>query len=190
MKTRLSWIIGAVTLVSIGSLIVPRLRYWFPSSETDASETARAELATPDAVVTSMFLMTDQGGESESDNPHEVITDRLNDAHLVTGKDMTPEEQKFAALFLNHERSGAIYNYLRGELTKSANITAANVAGDSAVVSVAVKVYLENGSDWVDSTCTVELKKKGRNWYVDELKSPRMPGGLYQRYKQRMGYSN
>jgi len=179
-----------VALVSIGSVIVPRLRYWFPSSEAGAFESARAEQATPEAVVTSMFQMTDQGGESASDNPHDVITDRLNDAHLVSGKDMTPEEQKFAQLFLNHERSAAIYNYLRGELTKSANITAANVTGDSAVVNVAVKVYLENGSDWVDSTCTVDLKKKGPNWYVDELKSPRMPGGLYQRYKQRMGYSN
>jgi hypothetical protein len=188
MKMRLSWIIVAVALVSIGSVVVPRLRYWFPSSETRASEPARAEQATPEAVVTSMFQMTDQGGES--DNPHDVITDRLNDAHLVTGKDMTPEEQKFADLFLNHERSAAIYNYLRGELTKSASVTAANATGDSAVVSVAAKVFLENGSDWVDSTCTVDLKKRGPNWYVDELKSPRMPGGLYQRYKQRMGYTN
>jgi hypothetical protein len=189
MKIKLWWIIVAVALVSIGSVLVPRLRYWFPSSETGASEPARAEQATPEAVVTSMFQMTDQGGQSESDNPRDVITDRLNDMHLVTGKDMTPEEQKFANLFLNTERSAAIYNYLKGELTKSANITADNSTGDSAIVSVAVKVFLENGSDWVDSTCTVELKKRGPNWYVDELKSPRMPGGLYQRYKQRMGYT-
>jgi len=161
MKIKLSWIIRAVVLVSLAAVIVPRLKYWMPSATPGASEPARAEQATPEATVNSVFQTTDQGGESE--NPKDVLIDRLDDTHLVTGKDMTAEEQKFAALFWDHQRSAATYVYLRARLTRAASITANNIDGDSAVVSVAMKSFPNHGSDWVDSTCTVELKKRGPN---------------------------
>jgi hypothetical protein len=186
MKIRLSWIIRAVVLVSLAAIIVPRLKYWMPSATPGASEPARAEQETPETTVNSVFQITDQGG-GESENPKELLTDRLDDTHLVTGKDMTAEEQNFAMLFWDNQRSAAIYVYLRARLTTAASITSSNTNADSAVVSVAMKVFPEHSSDWVDSTCTVELKKRGPNWYVDELKPTELPGGIYQKFKQKLG---
>jgi len=185
MKVKLAWIILVVALVSIAGIVVPRLKYWGPSSGPSASEPARTEQATPEATVGTVFQMTDQGGES--DNPNDVITDRLNYAHMFEGKTMSPDEQKFADLFWDNQRSAAIYGYLRRGLTTSASITANNITGDSAVVSVAMKITPNHHAEWVDSTCTVELKKRGSNWYVDELKSERAPDGVFQKFKQATG---
>ncbi len=55
------------------------------------------------------------------------------------------------------------------------------------MISVAVKDYPKDGDDWVDTSYRVELKKRGPNWYVDELKTPKWPGGVYAAYKQKMG---
>ena len=181
MKITLSSIILALALVSIALITVPRLRYRI-SSSPGASDPARAEQSTPEATVNAVFQTTDQGGES--DNPHNVITDRLDYAEMLQGTDMTGEEQEFAALFLDHQRSAIIYAILRHALTTSARITASDVGGDSAVVRVTARVI--QGSNWVDSTCTVELKKRGPNWYVDELRSPRIPNGFYHGFKLRM----
>jgi len=180
MKIRLSWIILALVLVSIAPILVPRLRYWIPFSPR-ASEPARAEQSTPEATVNAMFRTTDQGGES--DNRHNVITDRLDYSDMLQGTDMTGEEQEFAALFLDNRRSAIIYAILRHALTTSARITASDVKGHSAVVRVAARAI--QGSDWLDYTCTVELKKRGPNWYVDELRSPRIPGGFYHGFTLR-----
>jgi hypothetical protein len=180
MKIRLSWIILALVLVSIVPILVPRLRSWIPSSP-GASEPARAEQSTPEATVNAMFQTTDQGGES--DNPHNVIADRLDYADMLQGTDMTEEEREFSALFLDNQRSAIIYAILRHALTTSASITASDVKGDSAVVRVAARAM--QGPDWVDYTCTVELKKRGPNWYVDELRSPRIPDGFYHGFTLR-----
>jgi len=180
MKVRLSSIVLALALVSITPIIVPRLRYWSPFSP-GASEPARAQQSTPEATVNAMFQTTDQGGES--DNPHTVITDRLDYADMLQGTDMTGEEREFAALFLDNQRSAIIYAILRHALTTSAHITASDIEGDSAIVRVAARAI--QGSTWVDYTCTVELKKRGPNWYVDELRSPRIPDGFYHGFTLR-----
>lgn len=182
MKIRLSWIILALVLVLIVPMIVPQLRYWIPSS-SGASERARAEQSTPEATVNAMFQTTDQGGEF--DDAHDVITDRLDYADMLQGTDMTGEEKEFAALFWDNQRSAIIYAILRHALTTSARITASDVKGDAAVVSAAARVI--QGSDWVNYTCTVELKKRGPNWYVYELRSPRIPDGFFHGFQQRMG---
>jgi hypothetical protein len=187
MKIKLGWIISAVALLSIAGILLPRLKYSLPSLGPGVSEAARDEQATPEATVTSMFQMTDQG--EDLSNFKEVVSDRLNYAHMLQGKDaMTPEEQKFAGLFWDNQRSAAIYAYLRHRLTTSASITANNTTGDSAVVNVKVKIFSEKDSEWwVDSTYTVELKKRGPNWYVDELKSSQWPDGVYHQFKKRLG---
>lgn len=185
MKIKLSWIISAVTLFIIAAYIVPRLKYWFPSSGPAASEPARDEQATPEATVTTMFQITDQG--EESSNPKDVISDRLDYAHMFVGKDMTPEELKFASLFWENQRSAAIYAYLRRGLTTAASITSDNTTGDSAVITAAVKIQPKDSADWVDSVYTVELKKRGPNWYVDELKSPKLPEGVCHTFRERFG---
>ena len=181
MKIRLSWTVVALALVLVAPVIVPSLRSWIRSS-SGAAESARAEQSTPAATVNAMFQTTDQGGER--DNPHDVIPDRLDYAEMLQGTDMTGEEQEFAALFWDHERSAIIYAILRHALATSARITSIDVNGDSAVVSVAARAV--QGPNWVDYTCMVELKKRGRNWYVYELRSPRIPGGFYHGFQLRM----
>jgi hypothetical protein len=186
MKAKLPWLIPLLALLPIAAVIAPRLKYWLPSLGPSIVEAARPEQATPEAVVTYVFQTVDQGGDS--DNANEVMTDRLNTMHLIEGKgNMTPEEQNFDGLFWDNKRSAAIYGYLRAGLTRAANITASNTSGDAAVIIVAVKIFPHEGSDWVDSTYTVELKKRGPNWYVDEMKTPHQPGGVYRAFKQKMG---
>jgi len=51
-----------------------------------------------------------------------------------------------------------------------------------------VKIFSDKDSEWwVDSTYTVELKKRGPNWYVDELKSSQWPEGVYHQFRKRLG---
>lgn len=185
MKVKLWWIIAAVTLFTVAGYVVPRLKYWFPSSGPAASESARDEQATPEATVTMMFQMTDQGADLE--NPKELLTDRLDYGHMLSGKDRTADEQKFVNLFWESQRSAAIYVYLRGGVTTAAKITANNTTGNSAVVTADVRVQPKDSADWVDSTFTVELKKRGPNWYVDELKSQKYPYGVFHTFRERMG---
>jgi hypothetical protein len=184
MKIKLWWIIVLLTLITVVGYVIPRLKYWFPSSGPSASEPARPEQATPDATVNAVFQMVDQG-EPNEDNPKEALDDRLDDTHLFSGQEMTPDEKRFAGLFLENQRSAAIYHYLRANLAKSATITGDSPTGDTVVVSVALQTLPDKGSDWEPSTCTVELKKRGPNWYVDELKSSRMPTGVFATFRQR-----
>jgi hypothetical protein len=188
MKMKLlTWIPVALLLFTIAGYVVPRWKYWYPA-QASSWEPARAEQATPESTVNLMFQMTDQGGEA--DDPKVVMTDRLDNMHMLQGKDkMTPEEQKFAGLFLNNERSVAIYEVLRRNLANSARITANNTTGDSATISATVKIFPDGSEDWASTTFTVELKKRGPNWYVDDLKSPHSPDGVYQNFKQKMGYA-
>jgi hypothetical protein len=185
MRVKLSWISLAVLLAVIAGYVGPKLKYWIPSTP-GFTESARAEQANPEATANAMFQAIDQGAPSE-ENPKEALDDRMDYGHMLQSKDLTPNEQKFVALFWDNQRSAAIYATLRGSLPKSATVTANNVAGDSAVVNVDLQVMPDHGSDWVPYTCTVELKKRGPNWYIDEVKSPRVPAGIYHAFKQRLG---
>ncbi|HUJ32618.1 MAG TPA: hypothetical protein VLY23_15160 [Candidatus Acidoferrum sp.] len=184
MKIKLSWIVLGLTLIAVAGIVIPRIKYWMPSSPS-ASEPARPEQSSPEATVNAVFQMTDQG--DVGDNPKEALDDRLNDAHLLEGKNMTPDEARFAGLFWDNQRSAAVYDYVRAQLTKSATITGSTPNGDSATVNVSVQIFPDNSQDWVASTCTIELKRRGPNWYVDELKSQRFPNGVYAAFKQRVG---
>ncbi len=186
MKRKLWLIVGALALVSTVGILSPRLKYSIPSAGPSFVEQARPDQATPEATVTSMFQMVDQGGESG--DAHVVVPDRLNTMHLIAGKDLTPDEQKLMGLFWDNQRSAAIYGYLRAGLTNSATITANHTSGDTATITAAAKMFVESNTEWVDTTYTVDLKKRGPNWYVDELKSSKWPGGVYLAYKQRRGF--
>jgi len=185
MKIKLTWITMALLLITIGGYVAPRWKYCFPS-QASAWEPARPEQATPEATVNLMFQMIDQGGPA--DRLKEVMTDRLDYAHMLQGKDkMTPEEQKFSRLFLDNQRSAAIYAALRHNLVNSASITANNTTGDTAVIGASVKIYPDRSEDWTSSTCTIELKRRGDNWYVDDIKTPHVPDGIYHGFKQKLG---
>jgi hypothetical protein len=185
MKIKVSWIATAVLLVTIGGYIIPRWKYWYPA-QASAWEPARVEQASPESTVNLMFRMTDQYREGAPAD--EIIADRLNNMHMLEEKkDRTPEEQKFVDLFLDNQRGAAIYTYLRHFLATSASITATLTTGDATLVSVDMKVQPDDSSEWVAATCTVNLKKRGPNWYVDELKTPRTPEGVYRAFKARLG---
>jgi len=185
MKIKLSWIILGLLLISVGAYVVPHLKYWLPSTGPSASEPSRSEQATPEAAVNSVFQTVDQG--ADTDDPKSFMDDRLDDAHLLEGKNMTPDEQKFASLFWDNQRSAAIYHYLRANLTRSGETTGSSPNGDEATVSIAAQVIAEHGSDWVPANFTVQLKKRGANWYVDDLKTENMPNGVYATFQQRVG---
>jgi hypothetical protein len=185
MKIKLSWIILPLVLVSLAAYVVPHLKYWFPSAGPSASEASRPEQATPEAAVNAVFQTVDQGADTE--DPKSFMDDRLDDAHLLEGKDMTPDEQRFASLFWDNRRSAAIYHYLRANLTRSAEVTPNAPTGDMATISVAAQVVAEHGSDWIPANFTVQLKKRGPNWYVDELKTSNMPNGVFATFQQRVG---
>jgi hypothetical protein len=133
-----------------------------------------------------MFQMADQYREGAPAD--ELLADRLNNMHMLQEKEArTPEEQKFVDLFLDNQRAAAIYTYLRHSLATSAKITATQTTGDATVLSIALEVQPEHSSEWVPATCTVDLKKRGPNWYVDDLKTPRSPDGVYHAFKERLG---
>jgi hypothetical protein len=185
MKIKLPLVTLAILLFTIGGYVVPRWKYWYPA-QASSWEPARAEQATPESTVNLMFQMTDQGGEADS--PKDVMTDRLDNMHMIQGKEArTPEEQRFVGLFLDNQRAAAIYSALRHNLANSASITANSATGDTAVIGATVKIYPDHSEDWTSTTCTVQLKKRGDNWYVDDVKTPRVPDGIYQAFKQRLG---
>jgi hypothetical protein len=185
VKVKLSWISLAVVLAVIAGYVGPRLKYWLPSTP-GFTEAARAEQATPEGTANAMFQAIDQGAPSE-ENPKEALDDRMDYGHMLSGKDMTPDEQKFVALFWDNQRSASIYAALRGNLVRSASVAGRNATGDSAALTVDLQVIAEHGSEWVPYTCTVELRKRGPNWYIDDVKSPRVPAGIYHGFKQRLG---
>ncbi len=55
--------------------------------------------------------------------------------------------------------------------------------GDSATVRVSVTVSPPHQTDSTSSVFTFDLKKRGANWYVYELKVPKVPDGVYRHVK-------
>ena len=185
MKIKLPLVTLAILLFTIGGYVIPRWKYWYPA-QASSWDPARPEQSTPESNVTLMFQMTDQNREGVPLN--ELLEDRLDNMHMLKEKkDRTPEEQKFVELFVDNQRGAAIYTYLRHVLATSAKIVATNTDGDASVISVDLQVQPEHSSEWQPSTCTIELKKRGPNWYIDELKTSRSPEGIYHAFKQRLG---
>jgi hypothetical protein len=185
MKIKLPLVTLAILLFTIGGYVIPRWKYWYPA-QASSWDPARPEQATPESSVTLMFQMTDQYHEDVP--PDELLTDRLNNMHMLQEKkNRTPEEQTFVELFMDNQRGAAIYTYLRHVLATSAKITATNTSGDASVINADLQVQPEHSSEWQPSTCTIELKKRGPNWYIDELKTAGTPEGIYHAFRQRLG---
>src|SRR5271167_1646966 len=109
MKIRLPLITLAILLFTVGGYVIPRWKYWYPA-QASSWEPSRTEQAAPESTVNLMFQMTDQYHDGVPAD--ELITDRLNNMHMLEGKkDRTPEEQKFVDLFLDNQRGAAIYTY-------------------------------------------------------------------------------
>src|SRR5271154_2156650 len=183
MKIKLSWIIIGFFVVSLGIEEIHRWRMVNPTSAS-SFEPARENQATPVETVNPMFQMMLPG--PESDDPRDSLTDRFDDAHLVMGNEMTPEEQKFAQLFVDRQRSATVYGYLVRDLGHAPRVTGHTEDGDSAIITGTERVSVPQSEEWTTAPFTLELKKKGANWYVDELKSPKMPEGVYAAFRKRL----
>jgi hypothetical protein len=185
MDVKMKWIIRAVTLAILVGAIYPGWRMMHPSSP-GYLEPARANQATPMDTVNAMFVMMKAGPGADNSNSIERFNP-FDDAHLLTGKDMSIEEQQFAELFWDHLCSGVIYSVLSDHMEKAPRMMDHTETGDSAKVTFSVSVDAENAGDPVDEICTFDLKKRGANWHISEMTSPRSPGGVYQAFKVRMG---
>jgi hypothetical protein len=182
MKIKLlSWIIAALSLASIAWMVVPRLTFWVSARTPSASGAARENQATPQATVESMFQMMYPAPDPNISMP--PVVDRFNEFHLLSGKDMTPDEQVFAQLFWDTRRSGTICYYITGNMTESPSVTDQQVNGDSATVTVSVSVSPSTSTESTSMIYTFDLKRRGPNWYVYELRVPKAPDGVYNHAK-------
>lgn len=129
-----------------------------------------------------MFQMMYPAPDPDTSEP--PVVDRFNEVHLFSGKDMTPEEQVFAQLFWDTRRSGIICYYITGNLTESPSVTDQQTNGDSATVKVSVSVSPSpTSTESTSMIYTFDLKKRGPNWYIYELRVPKAPDGVYNHAK-------
>jgi hypothetical protein len=62
-------------------------------------------------------------------------------------------------------------------------VTDQETNGDSATVKVLVSVSPTTSTDTTSMIYTFDLKKRGANWYVYELRVPKDPDGVYNHAK-------
>lgn len=113
------------------------------------------------------------------------LLQHFNQFHLLDGKDMTPEEQTFAHLFWDTKRSGVLFAFMTEADTGDPHVTDQATNGDSATVSVSVTVEPSSATDRRGAVFTFDLRKRGPNWYVYELRIPKLPNGVYDFAKSR-----
>jgi len=181
MKIKLGWIIAVVGLISIAWMVVPRLTFWISAPTPSSSEPSRENQSTPQATVEAMFQMMYPTPDPNSSAP--PVVDRFNEFHLLAGKDMTSEEQAFSKLFWDTRRSGILCAYITENMTESPNVTDQQMTGDSATVKVSVSVSPPHTTESSSMIYTFDLKKRGPNWYVYELRVPKAPDGVYSHVK-------
>jgi hypothetical protein len=181
MKIKLGWIIAGVGLISIAWMVVPRLTFWISAPTPSASEPPRENQASPLATVEAMFQMMYPTPDPNTSVP--PVVDRFNEFHLLAGKDMTPEEQAFSQVFWDTRRSGILCVYITENMTESPRVTDQQSNGDFATVEVSVSVSPPHTAEWTTMIYTFDLKKRGPNWYVYELRVPKAPDGIYNHVK-------
>jgi hypothetical protein len=96
---------------------------------------------------------------------------------------MTPEEQAFSQVLRDIRRSGILCTYITENMTESPSVTDQQSNGDSATVKVSVSVSPPHTSESTIMIYTFDLKKRGPNWYVYELRVPKAPSGIYDHVK-------
>jgi hypothetical protein len=135
------------------------------------SDPPRETQATPEAAVRTMFGMFDQ------------FKDQFNTVHLLSGKDSSPDEQRFAELFWDHERSGVLYSVLYDKEPELQSIGLESSTDLSANVNAAVKALARSDdSEKTDRLYIFEVKKRGTNWYIYELRSNQSPTGVFETF--------
>lgn len=183
-----AWIIAFVVLVPlIYTTAVPRWKLLHPSTPSHF-DAARDDQATPESTVNTAFHMIFPGPDPYSTTS--LSTQPFDDNHLLTGKDMTPDEKQFVELFWDHVCSAAVYHDIRWYyLTQPPSITDHHENGDSATVTVSALASgpPDTGTDAIPQAFTFEIKKRGPNWYVAEMKTSAQPDGVYSAAKRKLG---
>jgi hypothetical protein len=172
-KTRQSVYAGtAVLFVAIAAGIGAKI-VLSGGFSTTASGPPREAQATPEAAVRAMFGMFDQ------------FKDQFNTVHLLSGKDSSPDEQRFAQLFWDHERSGVLYSVLYDKQPELQSISLQSGTNLSANVNAAVRALAKSDdSEKTDRFYTFELKKRDANWYIYELRSNQSPTGVFEAFQK------
>lgn len=181
MKIKLGWIIAAICGVSTAWMIVPRLTFWISAPTPSAAEPARESQATPQATIETMFQVMNPTPESDTSAPPVVY--RFNQFHLSEGKDLTPEEQAFSKLFWDTRRSGILYAYMTEAMPESPSVSSQEISGDSATIKISLLVSPPHTTESTSAVFTFDLRKRGPNWYVYELKVPKAPDGVFNHVK-------
>ncbi len=179
------WIFRAIILFMLLGAIYPGWRMMHPSSPS-FFEPAHANQATPLDTVNAMFEMMKAVPGADYSNSINKFNP-FDSAHLLTGKSMTGEEQQFSELFWDRLCSGVIYDVLSERMKKAPHIMDHTETGDAAKVTFSVSVLPQNEGDSSEALCTFELKKRGSNWHISEMTSPKSPAGIYEAFKERMG---
>ena len=175
MKIKLSWIILALCIISIAWMVIPRVRYWFHGSAPSASEPARSFQASPEATVNTMF---------------EMLTQQFQDTYiglalLDDDTALQPDQQKFVQLYWDRQRAGVIYQGLYERGAELQNISAPVPTGDSVSVAVSLRAFPSTEADEkTDVVYTLELRQRGPNWYIYELRGAKSSVGVYERFQQ------
>lgn len=175
MKIKLFWIIIPLCIISIAWVVIPRVKDWFPRPAPSASEPARSFQETPEATVNTMFEMFTQ----------QFQENYIGLALLDDGTTLQPDEQKFAQLYWDRQRAGVIYQGLFDRGAELQNISGQAQMGDFVNVAVSLRAFPSKDADEkTDVVYTLELRQRGPNWYIYELRGENSSVGVYEKFLQ------
>jgi hypothetical protein len=177
VKIKLSWIVLAVALIAAVAIFLPRLKSSAPSlGGPSALDSARNYQATPEAVVNTFFEMY-RGNYAK-----DPITDVL-----MNGNYAAPDQQKFAELFWDHDRAWMIYKALFDRDAQLISLGTATSVDGSVRLPASVRILsLEAEDGQSEPLYTFELRQRGANWYIYELRGQKSPEGVYEKTRELM----
>jgi hypothetical protein len=168
-KAHKAWLVIGLTLLvsTAGVLIVKRV-----VTGSFRTEAPRPYQATPEATVTKMFELLREQGES------------FSSLHFLTDKNLSPGEQGFAELFWNTRRCGVLYTVLSERQTELQALSKQDDSSSSATVKAQVRVLPTGESEKSDRLIAFEVRKRGGNWYIYELRTEKFPSGVVEKFEQ------
>jgi hypothetical protein len=168
------WWFRFVVFLTLLALIAFVAKKFFAGSLS--SENARDYQVTPEATVSKMFeLLKNQG-------------DTLSAGNFLADKNLTPEEQKFAELFWNTQRCAILYRALYDREAALQSLSTQDSTADSATVNAQVKALATaNDTEKSDRLYTFDLRKRGPNWRIYELRSEALPMGVFRKFEELQG---
>jgi hypothetical protein len=114
--------------------------------------------------------------------------DNLSAGDLLADKNLTPEEQVFARLFWNPQRCGVLYLNLYDREPELQSLSTQDSSTDTATVNAQVKALASaDDAEKSDRVYTFDLRKRGPNWLIFELRSKALPTGVFRKFEELQG---